>query len=247
MNLRSLLPFLKREPDEVWVTSISAHRELNKQKWVEFFFEIEDNLGGPFDLLDKHDPVRRNVASQTPEQLADYVIRITKNDGLYVFGERHYDSLSFSCWQNCEDGIPVLSTLFSRPYSGDIDDLMDWANETLCGLVKVFLPFAAGVELRSRCAAIKKMTLLGADDKSWIRGQIPRLGWKQYFGKHFTGQFISKWDSLSIPSEPLGHGTLLTLSDRIDRVDERLVDEIQFTLAGSASLPTLPFSTLIEE
>jgi hypothetical protein len=246
MKLSDFLPFLKKQPDNVWVSASAVQSEVTKSEWERLFIEIEDNLGGPLDILDKNDPPRRRVLGQSPSQLADYIHRITKHDSFFVHGVRHYDNCSLDCHQVVEDDLLFLNFLLTRPYGDDVDDLMDWSDAVLNALGTIFGPFAMEVDLQSRRAKCKKAFQQPNGHQLWIGRQIARLGWKQYFGKSLTHKFSDKWAELPILTEHFLTGTVLSLSTRIDEVDEALVDEVQRKLAGRASIDLLPLAELLE-
>lgn len=247
MKLINFLPFLKKQPDNVWVSASAVRKEVTKSDWEELFMEIEDNLGGPLDILDKNDPPRRRVLGQSPSQLADYIVRITKRDSFYVNGVRHYDTCSMSFHQFTEEHLVYLHFVFTRPYEDDIDDLMDWSDAVMKAVWKVFAPFSMCVDLESRRARCKKEINRAGGKQLWIGRQIARLGWKHYIGKSLTENFSERWADLPVSAEQFLTGTVLLLSDRIDKVDENLVDLVQRKIAGALSIEPLPLSQLVEQ
>jgi hypothetical protein len=244
--MKLLSYFGKREPDEIWVTSASVLRDISLSTWESFFLELEDNVGGPLDALDKNDPVRRRVIGHSAQQAAEYVMRITRNGSVDVFGERFHDGFTISIRQFQWENFTHLNMLLARPYVGDIDDLMDWSIAGMKALVDCFEPFTASIDLRSRQARLKKKTLLGKNDISWIRGCIPRLGWTTYFGPPLMRRFHGNFFKMGQRLEPFGKGVSLCVSERIDRVDEMEVDQFQRTIGGADDIQPISSEELIQ-
>ena len=239
MDLLSL--FKNRKIDEVWVTAAMAQENFDGSLWELFFLKMEDDLGGQLDILDKNDPPRRPVLGQNPAELAKYLARVlTAPSYTVVHGVRNHDSFTMSIDQSIEDGIIHTRFLLARPYDGDIDDVIDWANASLTCLIRIFSPYVAEVELRSDSARVK------SSGNYWIGRQVPRLAYKQYFGRSYTSLFKENFSSLPIHYVPFHSGTMLTLSERIDKIDQNLVDKLQMILAGGRSLNWLPDKVLIE-